>query len=432
MQYICQAVYCRMSMAWFILGLVLYYLVLLSERVLMGISPHALEQLSSSVLGSAIRAKQLVSKPRRTLAALLLARLLLKILIAVCATASLVRNSTVHAWITTFSEDLGLQPSISWALSTVLWIVVLALFFWGLKQFSWPELNSNRARIGLQRLSRFVHFWTVLFRPFLPVDPDAESEPSILPEGSNSAGAAQATFEKQRDIELLKSIVKFSDVTVKQVMQPRSKVVAVDFRTNFGDLLQIVRESGFSRMPVYDEDLDNVTGILYVKDLLLHLSEPEDFEWQPIIRTNFQLVPESKRVSELLQEFKSKRRHMAIVVDEYGGSSGIITMEDILEEVTGEIRDEFDEESEIRYRKLDDHNYLFEGQTLLNDVCRIAGLSAGAFDAARGAADTLAGLALELKGDIPNPGTELHWENFLLTVISADNRKIEQIKLTIG
>ncbi len=243
--------------------------------------------------------------------------------------------------------------------------------------------------------------------------------------------SAQHQLEKQRDIELLKSIVKFSDVTVKQVMQPRSKVVAVDFRTQFSDLLQTVRESGFSRLPVYDDDLDNVTGILYVKDLLAHLNQPEDFEWQPLIRTNLQLVPEAKRASELLQEFKRNRRHMAIVVDEYGGSSGIVTMEDILEEVTGEIRDEFDEESEFRYRKLDEYNYLFEGQTLLNDVCRIAGLPPGTFDPARGAADTLAGLALELKGDIPSPGAELQWENYLLTVISADNRKIDQIKLTL-
>ena len=172
-------------------------------------------------------------------------------------------------------------------------------------------------------------------------------------------------------------------------------------------------------------------GILYVKDLVSRLNEPEDFEWQPLTRTNVQLVPEAKRASELLQEFKRNRRHMAIVVDEYGGSSGIVTMEDILEEITGEIRDEFDEESEIRYRKLDDNNYLFEGQTLLNDVCRIAGLNAGTFDTIRGPADTLAGLALELQGDIPNAGTKLQWENFLLTVLAANNRKIEQIKLTI-
>lgn len=419
-------------MSWFFLGLFLYYLVLLSERVLVGISPHELENLRNNEAGSAKRAERLVAELRSTLAALLLARLLLKILIAVCSTAALLRLEGVQNWLANLTKQSGLPGTLVWSLVGALWVLTLALVFWGLKRLNWPALNQYRARIGLQRLSRYLHFWTVLFRPFLPRDPSAHTEQTDGANASNAGTDSNLNFEKQRDIELLKSIVKFSDVTVKQVMQPRSKVVAVDFRTNFGELLQIVRESGFSRMPVYDDDLDNVTGILYVKDLLAQLNRPDDFEWQPLIRTNMQLVPEAKRVSELLQEFKQKRRHMAIVVDEYGGSSGIVTMEDILEEVTGEIRDEFDEESEIRFRKLDDHNYLFEGQTLLNDVCRIAGLSAGAFDAARGAADTLAGLALELKGDIPTAGAELRWNNYLLTVISADNRKIEQIKLTIG
>jgi len=225
--------------------------------------------------------------------------------------------------------------------------------------------------------------------------------------------------------------VKFSDVTVKQVMQPRTKVVGVDFKTDFHDLLAVVRESEFSRLPVYDEDLDNVTGILYVKDLLPHLDAPAVFEWQPLIRTNVMLVPESKRCSELLEEFKQQKIHMAIVVDEYGGSAGIVTMEDILEEVTGDIQDEFDEESDIRYRKLDEFTYLFEGQTLLNDVCRLTGLDAATFDAVKGNADTLAGLALELRGDIPKTGVEIPWNGFLFTITAADNRRITQMKLNL-
>ena len=212
-------------------------------------------------------------------------------------------------------------------------------------------------------------------------------------------------------------------------MQPRSKVVAVDFKVGFHDLLSIVREAGFSRLPVYQEDLDNVTGILYVKDMLPHLTKSDDFEWQSLIRTNVMLAPESKRGTELLQDFKRQKIHMAIVVDEYGGSSGIVTLEDVLEEVTGEIRDEFDEESEVRYRKLDDHNYIFEGQTLLSDVCRIVGLDSSTFDEARGNADTLAGLVLELKGDIPKSGMEITWNGFMITVTAANSRRIEQLKL---
>ncbi|MDO8969071.1 MAG: CBS domain-containing protein, partial [Saprospiraceae bacterium] len=243
--------------------------------------------------------------------------------------------------------------------------------------------------------------------------------------------ATQAAASEKRELELLKSIVQFSDVTVKQVMQPRSKVVSVDFRTDFHDLLEIVRKSEFSRLPVHHEDLDNVTGILYVKDLVPYLDYDADYEWQPLIRTNILMVPEAKRGSELLQEFKQHRMHMAIVVDEYGGIAGIVTMEDILEEVTGEIRDEFDKESEIRYRKMDEFNYLFEGQTLLNDVCRITGLEPGIFDSVRGAADTFAGLVLELRGDIPLVGTEIAWNGYLFTVTVADKRRIEQLKLTL-
>lgn len=420
-------------MAWYILGFLLYFLVLLSERVLVGISPHDIEQLRLDDARSARRAYRLVVQVRPTLAALMLARILLKILLAVFLIYSLSKSGAVRTVLYEWSQQSGLPGVMVWTLAGAVVVVALSLVFWGIKKADAPSLRKSYARTGLQRLGLFIVAWKSFFAPFLPRE---AVSPAIPPQSSSPeqplSPSAILNAEKQRDIELLKSIVKFSDVTVKQVMQPRSKVVAVDFRTSFSDLLETVREAGFSRMPVYDEDLDNVTGILYVKDLVSHLDKPEDFEWQALIRTNIQLVPESKRISELLQEFKRNKRHLAIVVDEYGGSSGIVTMEDILEEITGEIRDEFDEESEIRYRKLDEHNYLFEGQTLLNDVCRIAGLASGTFDEVRGAADTLAGLALELKGDIPNPGTELLWNNYLLTIVAADNRKIEQVKLTIN
>jgi len=415
-------------MAWFFLGLMVYYLVLLSEQVLWSLSPHDLERLRTE--GSP-PIQRLVTRMRPSLAALLLARLLLKVAASVLLASQLAQSAAVRDGLASTAQQTALPVWLIWSLAGAGLACCLAVLFWSLKKWRWPAVAGNRARVGLRLLAPFILFWKMLFVLVLPREKkeNAAQEPSGT--GSSPMASPGFTAEKQRDIELLKSIVKFSDVTVKQVMQPRSKVAAVDFRTGFNDLLDAVREAGFSRMPVYDEDLDNVTGILYVKDLVPHLDKPGDFEWQSLIRTNVLLVPEAKRVSELLQEFKRNRRHMAIVVDEYGGSSGIVTMEDILEEITGEIRDEFDEESEIRYRKLDDNNYLFEGQTLLNDVCRIAGLDPGAFDEVRAAADTLAGLALELKGDIPKPGAELRWRHFLLTIVSADNRRIQQVKLTL-
>lgn len=418
-------------MIWFLLGLVIYFLVLHSERALLAITPHDLERLRTEGSPNARWVQRLVVQIRPAVAALLLARILLEVLITVFLALQLTAVPVVRTGLYHAAQSSGLPGWLVWWAAGAGFAVLLACLFWGLKQWRWPAPDTPHLRSRLWLIAPFILFWKMLFVPFLPKERSTGVSQDTADGRSPANSATGFNGEKQRDIELLKSIVKFSDVTVKQVMQPRSKVVAVDFRTHFHDLLLIVREAGFSRMPVYDEDLDNVTGILYVKDLVPHLDKPDDFEWQSIIRTNLLLVPEAKRVSELLQEFKRNRRHMAIVVDEYGGSAGIVTMEDILEEITGEIRDEFDEESDIRYRKLDENNYLFEGQTLLNDVCRIAGLAPGAFDEIRGTADTLAGLALELKGDIPKAGAELTWNGYLLTIISADNRRIQQVKLTM-
>jgi CBS domain containing-hemolysin-like protein len=340
------------------------------------------------------------------------------------------QNTAFKTALYQFSEKQQLPGWLAWGVVALALSLGITVLLWSLQKIDFLKNNSGPITFLLQRLSFFVLFWKTIFRPFIHKEKKsalniAADTSSTEPELSNAANS------EKRELELLKSIVQFGDVTVKQVMQPRSKVIAVDFRSTFPELLTTVRENEFSRMPVIDEDLDNVTGILYVKDLVPYLDKPEDFEWQTLIRTNVMLVPESKRGSELLQEFKLEKMHLAVVVDEYGGSAGIVTLEDILEEVIGDIRDEFDEDSDIRYRKLDEFNYIFEGQVLLNDVCRVTGLPGNAFDAVRGNSDTLAGLALELRGDIPPVGTEIIWGHYLLTVIAADRRKIEQIKLSL-
>ncbi|MEO6036762.1 MAG: CBS domain-containing protein [Saprospiraceae bacterium] len=416
-------------MFWFLLGLVLYFLLLRSERALIGVSPHDLELLDADPAPAAQRAGRLVRAIRPALAALLLARLLILVLTVVGTSAwwmgqTLVRNLR-------YGADLpGWQGTTFWLLIISAWVAVISLLFWGLYQLNFRRIKPEPNLLTLKRLGRFITFWQTIFSPLLRVEKAQTQELETSDDPLSVAEITIANGEK-REMELLRSIVKFGDVTVKQVMKPRAKVVGIEFSTHFQEVLDIVRSSEFSRLPVYDDDLDNVTGILFVKDLVPHLDKPADFEWQPLIRTNVLLAPESKRCSELLQEFKQQKIHLAVVVDEYGGTSGIVTMEDILEEVTGDIRDEFDEESDIRYRKLDEYNYVFEGQTLLNDVCRVTGLDSGTFDAVRGNADTLAGLALELRGDIPKLGAEIAWKGFLLTVIAADNRRIGQLKLTL-
>lgn len=413
-----------------LLILFLYFFVLLAERTLVAILPNEAEQLRADTSKSAQRAYGLVRDIRPVMAALLLARLLLKLLLVVFSVAWFVQLVSVRSALHDFSQRLNIAGEVVWLIVVAVLSAFFAALFWGVKKIDNQKLIQGHATLILRRMSLFVLFWKKLFSVFIKKEKQTEREKEDVETDLTATNAVSAASEK-RELELLKSIVKFGDVTVKQVMQPRSKISAMDFRTNFHALLDTVREAEFSRFPVFDEDLDNIVGILYVKDLVPHLDKPDGFEWQPLIRTNLLLAPESKRCTELLQEFKQQKIHMAVVVDEYGGSSGIVTLEDLLEEVTGDIRDEFDEESEVRYRKLDDYNYLFEGQTLLNDVCRIAGLEPDTFDVARGAADTVAGLALELKGDIPKTGAEIAWNGFLLTVVAADNRRIGQLKLTL-
>ncbi len=417
-------------MGWFVLCFFLYAFIIIAEEALVRLAPHELELLLLGTSAAEKRAANLARRMRPTLAALLLARVFLKITITVFLIAWLLQAGMVHELLNERAAQFGLSNDLFRVLAGLGWALVLGFIFWLLHRLRFQVLVRQHAAMWLKRLSGFILIWVWIFRLFLRKESPPEQTLDERVENSSAVETPNQMGEK-RELELLKSIVQFGDTTVKQVMQPRSKVVGVEFRTNYEQLLQIVKAAEFSRIPVYDEDLDNVTGILYVKDLIAHLDKPASFEWQALIRTNLLIAPESKGCSELLQEFKLEKIHMAIVVDEYGGCSGIVTMEDLLEEVTGDIRDEFDVENDVRYRKIDAHNYLFEGQTLLNDVCRIAGLSPGAFDEVRNTADTLAGLALTLKGDIPSAGTEIVWEQYQLTIIAANNRRIEQLKLTI-
>jgi putative hemolysin len=416
-------------MGWFVFGFLIYCLIVLSEQVMIALSPHDAEQLRNDPARSAQRAAGLPRRIRPIMASLLLARLLVQIGLVTASVYQIFQTASIGETLYQGAHHVGLPPGLVWAAPAAGLALAWALLFWRIGRIKIPLKTPGRASFWLQRLFWFIAFWETAFRLFVKREKKTQpaAEERTTPE--TPASVSPAVAGEKRELELLKSIVKFGDVTVKQVMQPRPKVIAVDFRTDFHELLQTVREAEFSRLPVYDEDFDNVTGILYVKDLILHLDKDESFEWQSLIRTDVMLVPESKRATELLQEFKQQKMHMAVVVDEYGGSAGIVTMDDILEEVTGEIRDEFDAENDVRYRKIDDFNYVFDGQTLLNDVCRITGLSTGAFDEVRGTAETLAGLVLELKGDIPKVGAEVSWKSYQFTVVTADNRRIEQLKL---
>jgi putative hemolysin len=232
--------------------------------------------------------------------------------------------------------------------------------------------------------------------------------------------------------KILNRIVKFGDIEVSGVMKPRIDIVAVEFNTSFSELIGIIQDAGFSRLPVYKESFDNMAGILHIKDLLQYLKKNTAFTWQDLIRPPI-FVPENKKINDLLNEFKEKKIHMAVVVDEYGGTSGIVTLEDILEEIVGEINDEYDEETDnVAYQKIDDFNYIFEGKTSLNDLIKIINVSDTFFDDIKGEAESLAGMILEITGKIPHKKEVIAYKNLTFTIESADHRRIIKIKLNIN
>ena len=235
----------------------------------------------------------------------------------------------------------------------------------------------------------------------------------------------------EEETKILKGIVKFSDIEVTEIMKSRMDVVSVDAQISFKELIEIVVDSGYSRIPVFTETFDNVKGILYVKDLLPHLTKQEEFNWIDLLRPAF-FVPENKKINDLLQEFQERKIHVAIVVDEYGGTSGIVTLEDIIEEIIGEITDEFDTpEDEVGYRKINANTYIFEAKTSINDFCKITGYDDDIFDEIKGDSDSLAGIILEELGEIPDKGTTFTYRNFDFKILTVDNRRIKQVKVII-
>jgi gliding motility-associated protein GldE len=236
----------------------------------------------------------------------------------------------------------------------------------------------------------------------------------------------EATPEEK---QILKGIRKFSNTTVKQIMRTRLDVNGIEHKSNFNDVIKKVEELHYSRLPVYTNTLDEVTGMLHTKDLLPHLGETENFDWHQLMRQPF-FVHEQKLIEDLLQEFRNRRNHFAVVVDEFGGTSGIVTLEDIMEEIIGDIKDEFDDE-ESGNKRLDDFNYIFEGKTMINDVCKAMNLPADIFDKVRGDSDSVAGLVLEIAGKFPKINEEVVAGDFIFIPLEINKNRIDKVKISI-
>ncbi|MCK0203479.1 gliding motility-associated protein GldE [Ornithobacterium rhinotracheale] len=301
-----------------------------------------------------------------------------------------------------------------------------------------PKIYSNQASLKFGTFTApLIRFFDIIAKPIsIPllwlsslIEKNLKNEHKISVDQLSQAlemtsEDEMTTNEEQR---ILEGIVNFGNTETREVMTPRVDMFSMRLENNFQEVLQKISQKGFSRVPVYEDDIDEIKGLLYAKDLLPYLNE-EDFDWHTVLRKPY-FVPENKKLDDLLSDFQEKKIHIAIVVDEYGGTSGIVSMEDVLEEVVGDISDEFDDEN-IFYSKLDKDNYLFEGKTSLKDFMRIMEIDDDTFDDVKGEAETLAGLILEINEETPNRRQKIHYKNFVFTIESIDKRRIKRIKVT--
>ena len=332
--------------------------------------------------------------------------------------------------------ELTILPTVVCRIIIFFSITFLILLF---NEF-FPELLKRKKRISvLSPFSKIVRLLFFIFYPFVKLflrstlitEKRLESKTyRNISIDELSETLKLTAVEKKEEKEILQGIVNFGRINVDEIMKPRVDIVDINLKSDFETVIRIVRESEYSRLPVYENSIDNIKGILYIKDLLKHLDEGNSFNWQSLIREAY-FIPETKKIDDLLKEFQTKRIHMAIVVDEFGGTSGIVTLEDILEVIVGDICDEHDDEEQKLYTSIDDKNYVLEGKLLLNDFYKISNVDREKFADVDTDADTLAGLILELKGDIPAVGEVIEYNNYTFQIVSADNRRIKKVKMQI-
>ena len=316
-------------------------------------------------------------------------------------------------------------------------VVIIYLLLFALLTIRLPHSMAHKDDVGIVcRWALMIKVMVVIFTPFayiinkLANNRTANGNSNALSgdEISDMIEIAEGGDDVETETKMLKGIVRFSDLVVSEIMKSRVDVVAVEKNTSVSNIVDIAKETGFSRIPVYENTIDNIKGILYIKDLL-PLMNSDATEWNSLIRPAF-FIPETKSVSDLLHEFQEDKIHVAIVVDEYGGTSGLVTLEDIIEEIVGEITDEYDK-AETTYNQISDNTFLFNAKTSIIDFCKIMGLSDETFDDMRGDSETLAGLILEVVGEIPAEKENVSIDNFDFLIVKADNRRIEQVQVTL-
>lgn len=315
----------------------------------------------------------------------------------------------------------------------VQWIAIAFLLLW-----IWLDaiVRYNSARKALEfipKIAGMTRLLVTICKPLAqPVMKLGYAFGILTPEGSEiSTERLEAKAESEEETDLLRGLANFRQTNAKKAMQARLHITAFDIELDFHELMDKINKSGYSRVPVFRDDLDHIEGILNVKDLLQHIHLNEHFNWQKLLRPVY-FIPESKRLDDLMKDFQSRRVHMAVVVDEYGGTSGLITLEDIIEEIFGDINDEYDEDEEVNYTQVDDNTYVFEGKVLINDLCRLLNLDTDYFDDVRGNSESLAGLLLELFSRLPRTGEIATHRSITFKVQSADKKRIKKVRVLVG
>ncbi len=393
-----------------------------SEVAYFYLSPADKQSLTVKESRRSRQVLNLIEKPERLLGTILITNNFINIGIVILS--AFIMNELV---------DFGTSKTLQFILEVVVVAFLLLLFGEIL-----PKLYANLYAI---RFALFMAFPLMLLqRIFHPVSSFLIFSTSLVNKRlsrkrqnismDDISEALELTAEDiAEEKTILEGIIKFGNIDVRKIMKSRLDVVAADIQTRLDELIKIAIDSGYSRIPVYNNTFDKVRGILYIKDLLPHIRKNRNFKWQSLVRPPY-FVPENKKISDLLNEFQTKKIHMAIVVDEYGGTSGIITLEDIIEEIVGEITDESDENVTI-FERVNENEYLFEGRIPLNDFFKIIEKEDDLFNEAKGDADTLAGFLLELKGDFPKQGEKTVFKNFEFIIEAVDKRRIKKIRVTI-
>jgi putative hemolysin len=394
-----------------------------SEVALFSLEPEDIESLKSSNKRSAKLILNMLSDPEQLLASILVGNNFINI--AIVLLASHVSDALI---------SFGDAKTLQFIFQIVIITFMLLLFGEIVPKVYAAHFPKNLAL----KLSPFIHFLGRITRPINLilihstsfVNKRLNKNPRVLSIEEISKALKLAHHEDlDEDKEILEGIVKFGSKSVSEIMHSRLDMVTIDFKSNFHEVLEMVRSSGYSRIPVYSGTLDQVRGILYIKDLLPHISKGVSFKWQQLIRPPF-FIPETKKIDDLLEEFQKSKVHLAIVVDEFGGTSGLVTLEDILEEIVGDIADEFDVEEKF-YTKLGPDEYLFDGKTLLNDFYKVVDCEDNIFEGLKGDADTLAGLILELTGEFPKQQEKVPCKNFIFQIEALDKRRIKEIRVLV-